>query len=209
MELEIYKTDGTVSGETLALPAKLEEITPRDHALYLAVKAQLANRRQGSASTKTRGEVRGGGKKPWRQKGRGVARAGSIRSPIWRHGGRAFGPKPRDYHQDLPKKVKRLARVSALAYKLKAHQVRVVEDFTLENPKTKQMAQLLRNLGVDGQKTLLLLGHYDATILRAGRNLPKLIIREAKDVSSYDLLNCQTILLQKSAWPKLEGLLKR
>ena len=134
MTLEILKIDGKPSGKKVKLDKEIFGIQPNDHAIYLSVKAFLANQRQGTHKAKERSEVRGGGKKPWRQKGRGTARAGTIRSPLWIGGGTIFGPRPRDYRQKLPQKVKQLARKSALSYKAKDEQLIIVEDFTFENP---------------------------------------------------------------------------
>ena len=207
MKVDLYKTDGTVTADPVDLSPDIFEIQPNDHVLYMAVRAQLANKRAGTASTKTKGEVRGGGRKPWRQKGRGVARAGSIRSPLWVGGGRTFGPKPRSFSIKLPKKVKRLARKSALSYKASEENIMVVEDFTVESGKTRDMFAILRNLDLDSKKTLLLIPAKDDKLLRAGRNIPNLVIREALHASTYDLLNCDVLLIQRSALDRLqEGL---
>jgi len=143
MKLDIYKKDGTKSGETIELSKEVFEIEPNDHVIYLSVKAYLANQRQGTHKSKERSEVHGGGKKPWKQKGRGGARAGTSRSPIWVGGGTIFGPKPHDYRQKLNKKVYSLARKSALSYKAKANQIVVVEDFNFDKPKTKDFTAIL------------------------------------------------------------------
>ena len=136
MTFEVYKIDGSSTGEKLELADDIFGIEPNDHAIYLAVKAYRANQRQGTHKSKERGEVSGGGKKPWKQKGRGGSRAGTSRSPVWVGGGTIFGPKPHLYKQDLPKKLKRLARKSALSYKVKDEQLMIVEDFNFEQPKT-------------------------------------------------------------------------
>ena len=199
MKLDILKIDGTVSGEQLELSDDIFGVEPNDHAIYLAVKAYLANQRQGTSKSKERGEVRGGGKKPWKQKGRGGARAGTSRSPLWVGGGTIFGPRPRDYRQDLTKKLKRLARKSALSYKVKDNQILIVEDFTLENTKTKDFSKILSDLKIRGKKVLVLTGSYNETIYKAGRNIPKVNILEAANASTYDILNNQVLVLQKSA----------
>jgi large subunit ribosomal protein L4 len=209
MEVEIYNRTGSNSGKKVKLPTDVFGIKPNTHAIYLAVKTYKANSRQGTASTKTRSMVRGGGRKPWRQKGRGVARAGTTRSPLWRGGGRVFGPQPRDYSLKLSKKVKRLARISAYSDKVKNSQITLVEDFKLENPKTKEMFSILKSLGVEKHKTLLILSEYDPMILRAGRNIPNLKIKVAATESTYDLLNCERLLIQKGAIEKISGALKR
>lgn len=209
MELEILKTNGRSSGDKVKLPKHVFEVKPNEHAVYMAVKAQNVNKRQGTASSKTRSMVRGGGRKPWRQKGRGVARAGTIRSPIWVGGGRTFGPHPRSYEMRIPRKVKSLARASVLSGKAKEDKVKVIEDFKLKNAKTKEMFGILQALGLEKQKTLLLLSDYDESILRAGRNIPRLKIQVASFASTYDLLDCDCLLVQKGAVDKLSGVLKK
>lgn len=205
MELDILKKNGRSSGTKVKLPKDVFGIEPNEHAVYLAVKAHNANARQGNAATKTRSMVRGGGKKPWRQKGRGVARAGTSRSPLWVGGGRTFGPEPHDYNMKLPKKVKVLARKSVFSDKARNKKIKIVEDFKLDNPKTMEVFSMLQSLGLSDQKTLLLLSDYDSDVVRAGRNIPKLQIRVARTESTYDLLDCETILIQKSAVDKLAG----
>jgi len=205
MKLEVYKKDGTKSGETVELSTEIFEIEPNDHVLYLAVKAYLANQRQGTHKAKERSEVRGGGKKPWKQKGRGGARAGTTRSPLWVGGGSIFGPKPRDYRQKVNKKVTSLARKSALSYKAKANQILVVEDFNFEAPKTKEFVTLLDALKVKGKRTLLLTNGNQSNVYKSGRNIPKINVLEASKASAYDLLNTQVLLLQKSAVNLLES----
>ncbi len=208
MKLEVYKIDGTKSGESVELKPEIFEIEPNDHVLYLAVKAYLANQRQGTHKAKERSEVRGGGKKPWKQKGRGGARAGTTRSPLWIGGGSIFGPKPRDYYQKLNKKVVSLARKSALSYKAKANQIIVIEDFDFDNPKTKQFVSVLNGLNLNGKKTLVLTDGYKKNIYLSGRNVEKVNILEANNASAYDLVNNQMIVLQKSAVNLLESSIK-
>lgn len=209
MENVIYKIDGRSSGKKVKLPDHVFGVEPNQHAVYLAVKSQAANSRQGTAATKTRSMVSGGGRKPWRQKGRGVARAGTIRSPLWVGGGRVFGPQPRDYEMKLPKKIKSLARVSVLSDKAKNDKITVVEDFKLQSAKTKEMYAILKALGVENESTLLLLHEYDRDVLRAGRNIPTLKIKIAATESTYDLLNCARLVIQKSAVDKLSGVLSK
>ncbi|NIR51058.1 50S ribosomal protein L4 [candidate division KSB1 bacterium] len=209
MQSTIYKINGRSSGNKVTLPKHVFGVEPNPHAVYLAVKAYNANSRQGTASTKTRSMVRGGGRKPWRQKGRGVARAGTIRSPLWVGGGRVFGPQPRDYSVKLPKKVKTLARLSVYAEKAKNDQITVVEDFKLENGKTREIFSILKSLGIEKEKTLLLLSEHDPVVLRAGRNIPNLEIRVASTESTYDLLNCKRLVIQKSAIDTISGAFKR
>lgn len=208
MELDVYKRDGTKSGETVKLSPGIFEIKPNDHAIYQAVRAYLAHQRQGTHDTKERGEVRGGGRKPWRQKHTGRARAGSIRSPLWIGGGTIFGPHPHDYTIKLPVRVKKLARKSALSYKAKDAQIVVVEDFTFETPKTKEMAAMLKALSLHEKKTLLLVLKNDQKVLKSGRNISTLNILEADKASTYDILNNQMLLIQKSAVALLENTFK-
>jgi large subunit ribosomal protein L4 len=199
MKLDILKIDGSKSGEQIDLADDIFGVEPNDHAIYLAVKSYNANQRQGTSKAKERGEVRGGGKKPWRQKGRGGARAGTMRSPLWVGGGTIFGPKPRVYREDLPKKLKRLARKSALSYKVRDNQLVVVEDFNIEQPKTKEFAKILSSLEMTGKKVLLLTGSHQNAVYKSGRNIPKVNIMEAAKASTYAILNNQVLVLQKSA----------
>jgi large subunit ribosomal protein L4 len=205
MKLEVYKQDGTKSGESVELSENIFEIEPNDHVLYLAVKAYLANQRQGTSKAKERSEVSGGGKKPWKQKGRGGARAGTTRSPLWVGGGSIFGPKPRNYRQKLNKKVISLARKSALSYKAKANQIVIIEDFNFDGPKTKNFVSILDALKVKGKRTLFLTAGNLKNVYKSGRNVPKVNILEANKASAYDLLNNQVLLLQKSAVNLLES----
>lgn len=204
MTLDVLKIDGSKSGDKIDLSDSIFAIEPNDHAIYLSVKAYLANQRQGTSKSKERGEVRGGGKKPWKQKGRGGARAGTSRSPLWVGGGTIFGPKPRDYRQDLPKKVKRLARKSALSYKVKDSQLLVVEDFNIEQPKTKEFSKILNALKVNGKKVLMLTEVNNPNVYKSGRNIPKVQVLEASKASTYDLLNNQILILQKGAVKEIE-----
>jgi len=203
VKLDVYKIDGTKTGEQLDLAPAIFEIEPNDHVVWLAVTAERANARQGTSSTKTRGEVRGGGKKPWPQKGRGTARAGSIRSPIWVGGGRVFGPVPHTYKKRIPLKMRRLARRSALSSMAKGNKIRLVEDFSLEAPKTRQMAGILKALELSTKKTLLLTPQANRTLWLSGRNIPAMTVREAGGFSTYDVVNAEMLLIQKSALGKI------
>lgn len=199
MKIDVLKTDGSSSGRQIELSDEIFGIEPNSHAMYLSVKAYLANQRQGTHKAKERGEVRGGGKKPWKQKGRGGARAGTTRSPLWVGGGTIFGPRPRDYRQDLSKKVKKLARTSAFSSKVKDEQLMVVEDFNFESPRTKDFVQILNALNAEGKKVLLLTNGNQGTVYRSGRNIPKVKVLEADKASTYDILNNQILVLQESA----------
>lgn len=207
MNLEVYKIDGQKSGEKIELSDNVFAIEPNDHVIYLSVKAYLANQRQGTHKTKERSEVSGGGKKPWRQKGRGTARAGTTRSPLWVGGGTIFGPRPRDYRQKINRKVNLLARKSALSIKAKANQIVIVEDFDFEKPMTKDFANILKALNINGKKTLLLTNGTLQKVYKSGRNISKVNVLEAENASAYDLLNNQILLLQKGAVEKLHTIL--
>ena len=199
MKLKVYKTNGKTAGEQIELADDIFGIEPNDHAIYLSVKAYLANQRQGTHKAKERSEVRGGGRKPFKQKGRGGARAGTIRSPLWIGGGTIFGPRPRNYRQDLPKKVSRLARKSALSYKVKDEQLMIVEDFNFDEPKTKELLKILNALKVDGKKVLILTKGNLTSVYKSGRNIPKIKILEVDKASTYDIVNNQMMIIQKSA----------
>jgi large subunit ribosomal protein L4 len=198
MKIEIVKKDGTKSGETVELKPDIFEIEPNDHAIYQAVRSYWANQRQGTHKVKARNEVRGGGKKPFSQKKTGRARQGTSRSPLMPGGGSIFGPKPHDYVVKLPAKVKRLARKSAWSYKAKDGQIVIIEDFSVETPKTKEMAAILKSLQIGGKKVLLLTSKNDQGILKSGRNIPTLNILEAAKASTYDILNNNIVVIQKS-----------
>ncbi len=199
MKLEVYKIDGTKTGESVELADSIFGIEPNDHIIYLSVKATLANKRQGTSKAKERCEVSGGGKKPWKQKGRGGARAGTSRSPLWVGGGTIFGPKPRNYRQKVNKKANILARKSALSYKAKAEQIIVVENFNFEAPKTKELVNIFNALKINGKKTLLLTDGLNVNVYKSGRNIEKVNVVESYKASSYDILNNQILLIQKGA----------
>ena len=208
MQVDVYKIDGTLSGEKVELDANIFEIEPNDHAIYQAVRSIQANQRQGTHKVKTRSEVNGGGRKPFKQKKTGRARAGTTRSPLWIGGGSIFGPTPHDYVIKLPAKVRKLARKSALSYKAKDGSVKVVEDFQFDEVKTKKMSAVLKALSLDKQKTLLLTTTTDGILLKSGRNIPKLQVREADKASTFEILKNQVLLVQKSAVDVLQKSLK-
>lgn len=205
MELKVLNTSGTETGEVVTLSDEVFGAEVSEHAMYLDVKSILANRRQGTHRTKSRAEVRGGGKKPYRQKGTGNARQGSNRSPLMVGGGTIFGPQPRDYSQKVNRKVKQLARRSALSAKAQSGQILVVEDFSLGEIKTKPVADMLKSLGLAGKKTLMLTSDYDMVMVRSGRNIEALNIMMAEKASTYDILESQAILFQKTALKKIEA----
>lgn len=208
MELDVYKKDGTKSGEKVKLSADIFGITPNEHAIYRAVRVYLDNQRQGTAKLKTRAEVRGGGKKPFKQKHTGQARQGSSRSPVMVGGGAIFGPKPHPYSTQLPSSMKKLARKSALSFKAKEGQIKIVEDFTFGVPKTKEMVSVLKALQLETAKTLLLVPKADQNVVKSGRNIPRLGVLEADKASTYDFVNNQVLLIQKSAVEVLQNTFK-
>ena len=203
MQLKIYKVDGSLTDEVIELPQDIFGIEPNNHVIYLAVKAFLSNQRQGTHKAKERSEVRGGGKKPWKQKGRGTARAGTSRSPIWVGGGTIHGPRPHTHKQALTKKSAKLARKSALAIKANEGGIMIVEDMNFEKPKTKDFSSILRNLKIDGKKTLMLLTESNDNVYKSGRNIEKVNLMRVNDASTYDILNNQVLLIQKSAFEPL------
>ncbi len=205
IQVEVLRTDGSKTGETIELLPAVFGIEPNDHAIYQTVTAYLASARQGTHKTKTRAEVRGGGKKPWKQKHTGRARSGSTRNPIWSGGGTIFGPQPHGYEKKVNEKVKALARKSALTYKASEGGIVVVEDFTLAESKTKKVVEILRALGIDKKKVLLMMPKNDQAVNRAGRNLPRVFVRSAVVASTYDLLNSEVVLFQKSALTSLQS----
>lgn len=186
-------------GEAFQLPEDLFDGVVNEAALHQVVKAYLANQRQGTASTKTRSEVSGGNSKVWKQKGTGRARQGSTRAPHWRHGGVAFGPRPRSYHQDIPKKVKALARRSAFNVRAQANAVSVIEKFGLDAPKTKEIVGLLEKVGMGGQKVLILTGERNEQVFLSSRNLQNVRVLPFAEVSAYDVLNAKQLLIEEGA----------
>jgi large subunit ribosomal protein L4 len=208
MELDVYKKDGTKSGETVRLSDDIFGIEPNHHLIYRAVRVYLDNQRQGTSKVKTRREVRGGGKKPFKQKHTGMARQGTSRSPVMIGGGSIFGPEPRDYSNTLPTGMRRLARKSALSLKAKEGLIRVVEDFSAAVPKTKEMMGVLKALELGETKTLLLLAKPDANVVKSGRNIPGLHIAQADKASTYEFVNTQVLLIQKSALEVLQNTFK-
>ncbi len=207
IELPIYRKDGSELDQKLVIDNPAFTIEPSDHAIYLAVKTEMANARQGTHATKTRAEVRGGGKKPWRQKGTGRARAGSRRSPIWVGGGRVFGPKPHDYDLKINRKLKKLARQSALTYRFQEGAVKVVEDFNLTAPKAKEIRNLLKNLGLEGKRISILTSELSDELILACRNFYNILLVEAAKASTYDILDCEVLLIDRAGLEKLNNAL--
>lgn len=209
MELNVLNINGHETGRKVTLDASVFGVEPNDHVIYLDVKRYLANKRQGTHKTKERGEVAFSTRKLFRQKGTGGARRGSIKSPLLRGGGTVFGPRPRDYEQKVNKKVKQLARISALSRKASANEITVVEDFSFEAPKTKQFVSVLKALKIDDVKSLVLLGGIDNTLLMSARNIPTVSVMQAEDVSTYNLLNAKQLVLTESALTMLTDLLAK
>lgn len=199
MELKVYKLDGSESGQTVNLPDEVFQIEPNQHLIYQSVRTYLSNQRQGTHKTKGRSEVRGGGKKPFKQKGTGNARRGTSRSPLMVGGGNIFGPIPHTYKLKLPKKAARLARKSALSFKAKENEIMIIEDFTFDSPKTKDLSSILKSLKIEDKKTLLLVSEKNDNVYKSGRNLERLNVIISDKAATYDLLNNKLILLQKSA----------
>ncbi|UCE18182.1 MAG: 50S ribosomal protein L4 [Gemmatimonadota bacterium] len=193
--------------DTVPLAPDIFDVEPNQQILYEDVKAYLENKRQGTACTKGRSEVRGGGSKPWRQKGTGRARAGTSRSPLWIGGGVVFGPKPKSYRNALPKKMKRLARRSAFSIKARGDEILIVDDLTFDEPKTKGMVSVLNLLGIGDKKVLFLTAGADANLLKSCRNIPNVTVKPARDVPAYDVLNCEVILMTRHALAHIEEVL--
>ncbi|MBE5759049.1 MAG: 50S ribosomal protein L4 [Clostridiales bacterium] len=198
----IYKTNGSEAGQIM-LNDDIFGIEVNEAALHEVVVAQLANRRQGTQSAKSRGEVRGGGIKPWRQKGTGRARQGSIRAPQWKGGGVVFAPKPRDYSKKVNKQIKYLAMASALSAKVASGELVVLEDVELAAPKTKEVVAIMKNLGLEG-KVLFVTAAKDETFLRASRNIEAVKTSNTGEMNVYDILNCNKIVLTVDAVKKVE-----
>ncbi|QGU00779.1 LSU ribosomal protein L4p (L1e) [Candidatus Syntrophocurvum alkaliphilum] len=201
-KVAIYDMNGAQVGD-IELNDSVFGIEPNEAVLHDFIKMQLANKRVGTASTKTRAEVRGGGRKPWRQKGTGRARVGSARNPIWTGGGIVFGPKPRDYSYKLPKKVRRLAMKSALSIKVKENMIIIVDELKFDEPKTKKMIQTLESLKASN-KTLLVTADNDANVYKSARNIPGVKSLKADYINVFDLLKHDTLLITKDAVNRVE-----
>jgi large subunit ribosomal protein L4 len=204
MKLDVFNIKGEQTGRTVELSDEIFGQTPNEHAVYLAVKQYLAHQRQGTHKAKERGEIAGSTRKLHRQKGTGGSRKGSINSPVFRGGGRVFGPRPRNYDIRLNKKLKTLARVSALSSKASAGSIMILEDFSFDAPKTKEFQAILSNLKVDGKKALLVTAELERSLLLSSRNLKKAAVARAIDLNVYQILNSDTIVLSESAVAKLQ-----
>lgn len=201
-KVTLYDINGDQVGD-IELNDEVFGIEINDHAMYEAVKNQLANRRQGTQSAKTRGEVRGGGRKPWAQKGTGRARQGSIRSPQWKGGGTVFAPKPRDYSYKIPKKVRRLALKSALTSKVNDNEIIVVDNLNIADAKTREMVKVLGNLKA-AKKTLIVIPERDEKVVRAAKNIEGVKTSYVNTINVYDILNCDSFVITRDAVNKVE-----
>ena len=209
MEVSVLNINGQETGRTVTLNESIFGIEPNDHVIYLDVKQYLANQRQGTAKTKERSEVSGSTRKLGRQKGGGGARRGDINSPVLVGGGRVFGPKPRDYGFKLNKKVKSLARRSALSYKAQENAIVVVEDFTMDVPKTKDFVNIAKNLKVDGKKTLLILPEVNKNVYLSARNLQRSEVMTASSLNTYKVLNVDVLVVTENSLKTIDGILAK
>jgi large subunit ribosomal protein L4 len=199
MQVDVLNIKGKKTGRTLELPADIFEVEPNDHVIYLAVKQFLAAQRQGTHKVKTRMEVKGSSKKLHKQKGTGGSRKGNIRNPLYKGGGTIFGPKPRGYDFKLNRKVKDLAKISALSYKAKANSIMVVEDIQFKEPKTSEMVKVLDGLKLAGKKALFVIPEYNENLHLSLRNIPNLESSQLADVNTYDIVNAEVLVLTESA----------
>lgn len=209
MEVNVLNIKGQETGRKVALNEAVFGIEPNDHVLYLDVKQYLANQRQGTAKSKERSEITGSTRKLGRQKGGGGARRGDIKSPVLVGGGRVFGPKPRDYGFKLNKKVKVLARKSALSYKAQENAIIVVEDFSFDAPKTKEFVELTKNLNVEGKKTLLVLPETNKNVYLSARNLQDATVMTAATINAYKVLDAEVLVVAESSLAKIEETLTK
>lgn len=209
MEVSVLNINGQETGRKVALNDAIYGIEPNEHVLYLAVKQYLANQRQGTAKSKERSEMSGSTRKLGRQKGGGGARRGDINSPVLVGGGRVFGPKPRDYRQKLNKKVNILARISALSYQAKENGIIVVEDFTLEAPKTKDFLNIVKNLKVEGKKVLVVLPTEDKNVYLSTRNLKEAQVMGAANINTYKILNADAVIIAESSLETIDKILTK
>lgn len=207
MELEVYKISGDKTSKKVTLKDEIFGIEPNDHAIWLDVKLFLANQRQGTSKAKERSEVSGSTKKIKRQKGTGTARSGDVNSPVMVGGGRAFGPRPRDYEFKLNKKLRRLARKSALSYKAQENSIMILEDFKMDEIKTKNFTAILKNLNLSDKKTLVVMPDTDKNLVLSTRNLKKAKVTRAEMINTYDILNANNVLISESSVSIIEDIL--
>ncbi|RME68088.1 MAG: 50S ribosomal protein L4 [Nitrospirae bacterium] len=202
-QVEVKDINNNVVG-TVSLPESIFGVEVNEGLLHAAVVNYLANQRQGTHATKTRGMVKGGGKKPWRQKHTGRARHGSIRSPLWRGGGVVFGPQPRDYSYKMPKKQKRLALKAALSAKLQDGELIVVESLNINEPRTKKMVEVLKGLGINGHSVLVVTRDKDENVILSARNIPGVTVMRAQDINTYEVLVHDRVVLTKEALQRIQ-----
>ena len=208
MKADIYNNKGKKLTTKIELNDKVFSITPNDHSVYLAIKSELASKRQGTSSSKTRSEVRGGGAKPWKQKGTGRSRVGSSRNPSRVHGGSAFGPKPRDYNLKVNKKVKLLAKRSILSSKVKSDLYKIIDNFKVSSIKTKEFNKILNALNLHDKKITIVVGSSDQNLLLSSRNLSNVNMVTANNMSTYDISNSNILLFDQSGVEILNEKLK-
>jgi len=204
MEVAVYNIKGTATANKVVLDDSIFAIEPNDHAIYLDVKQYMANQRQGTHDSLEKSTISGSTRKLHKQKGTGGSRKGSIKSPLFRSGARVFGPHPRDYSFKLNKKLKRLARRSALSYKVKNNNLTILEDFTFETPKTKNFTELLKNFQLTGKKTLLVVSKTDDNVLLSSRNLKRVKVVNATDLNTYEILDATQLLITAGSIKEIE-----
>ncbi len=208
MKLKVHNTEGKETKKSVDLSDSIFGIEPNDHAIYLAVKQYLANQRQGTHKTLEKSEISGSTKKLHRQKGTGGSRKGSIKNPLFKGGARIFGPRPRDYGFKLNKTQKDLARKSALSYKVKDNALVVVEDFSLDKPKTSEFAKILKNLGAANSRTMLLIHENNKNVVLSGRNIPSAEVSLATGINTYEIMRAKKLILTESSVKQIEEMLK-
>ena len=207
MKIKLKKINGKNSGNEITIPDTIFSIKPNDHAIYLDIKNHRANQRQGTSKVKERGEVVGSTKKIKKQKGTGTARAGSIKSPLFKGGGQIFGPKPRDYKSKVNKKLKTLARKSALSYKVNEKSLTILENFKFDEIKTKKFISILNDLSVDKKRSLFFIGENDENLLLSSRNVNNSYVKNIADISTYDIIKSDNLILTENSIDKLKSIL--
>ena len=208
MKVDINKISGKASGKKITLSDKIFSIEPNDHAIYLDVKSYLANQRQGNSKVKGRSEIVGSTRKIKKQKGTGTARAGSIKSPLFRGGGQIFGPEPKEYKNKVNKKVKNLARKSALTHKVKEDSIIVLEKFDLKNPKTKDFVDILSNFSIKNKKSLIFISESHRNLILSSNNVKNSSVKNISEINTYDIINADSVLFVEDSIKKLNEILK-
>lgn len=208
MKLKVLNIKGKETGREISLSDKIFKIDPISHVVYLAVKQYMANNRQGTHKSKQRSEIVGSTRKIKKQKGTGTARAGSIKSPLFRGGGRAFGPEPRNYSFKLNKKVKKIAKKSVFSSKFSTNSVVILDKFSFDKPSSKNILEMLGNLGLESNKSLLISGSKDENLLLSSKNVPKVSVLNSDEINIYSLINANKIIVSEDAIKKIENLLK-